>query len=135
MTGWADLDYPTEPYPGAWDVPVVDHPLAGTPGDPARLVDIDDDQDYAMSGLEAAHQRAAADEAEQSAVTISYAVQPTLTCDHVVVIRDSEKDWWRCSSCGQVEQCHDAGPGFDCEGGPHNSSDGNRRCSDHEALR
>ena len=43
-----------------------DHPLAGTPDDPARLVDIHDDQDYAMSGLETAHQQAAADQAEAS---------------------------------------------------------------------
>ena len=113
----------------------LDHPLAGTPGDPARLVDVDDDQDYAMSGLEAAHQQSAADVAERPAVTIRHTVEPNPGCDHLVVIRDSEKDWWRCSSCDQVELCHDAGRDFECQGGPHNSSDGNRRCSAHEVLR
>ena len=68
-------------------------------------------------------------------VTISHVVEPSPQCDHVVVTRDSEKDWWRCTSCGTRELCHDEGLGFDCGGGPHNSSDGNRRCSDHEALR
>lgn len=70
-----------------------------------------------------------------SDVTFSYVVEPTQQCDHLVVTRDSEKDWWRCTACGTVESCHDVGLGFDCEGGPHNSSDGNRRCSAHEALR
>lgn len=88
-------------------------------------------RDPGLGRPETQHQQAAV---ERPAVTIRHTVKPTPDCDHLVVIRDSEKDWWRCSSCDQVELCHDVGLDFDCEGGPHNSSDGNRRCSAHEAL-
>lgn len=70
-----------------------------------------------------------------SGVTFSYVVEPTQSCDHLVVTRDSDKDWWSCTSCGARERCHDEGLGFIFDGGPHTSSDGNRRCSAHEALR
>lgn len=113
------------------------HPLAGTPGDPARWIDIDDDQAYAMSGLEAAHQQAAADQAEANTY-VNQAVLlngPVAPCRHPIIERDDDKDWWRCSICGTTESCHDEGLGLECAGGLHDSIDGNRRCSAHEALR
>lgn len=88
-----------------------------------------------MNAPAATRQPPAADPVPRPAATFGYAVQPTARCAHVVVIRDNEHDWWRCSSCGQTEQCHDTGDGPDCEGGPRTGSDGNRRCSVHDALR